>query len=186
VASAPELYTVGHSTHAIEAFLALLEGAGVEAIADVRRYPGSRRNPQFAAAALRASLAEAGRDYHELGEELGGRRRPAKGSPNGGWRVEQFRGYADHMASAVFADGLERLERIAAARPTAVMCAEGDWHRCHRRMVADAMLVRGWHVAHLRPGGELEAHELTGFAVVAGERITYPPGAGRTQEALET
>lgn len=182
--SAPELYTVGHSTHPIEAFLDLLEGARVEAIADVRRYPGSRRNPQFAAAALRAALAEVGSGYHELGEELGGRRRPAKDSPNGGWRVEQFRGYADHMAGAEFASGLERLERIAATGRTAVMCAEGDWRRCHRRMVADAMLVRGFRVVHLRPGGGLEAHELTPFAVVAGERITYPAGAGHAQEAL--
>jgi uncharacterized protein (DUF488 family) len=176
-----ELYTVGHSTHEIDAFTALLQGRGIAAIADVRRFPGSRRNPQFGQQSLAESLASEGIGYEWL-EELGGRRSVVPGSPNGGWQVAAFQGYADHMASAEFAAGLERLEHLAAGVSTAVMCAEAHPSRCHRRLLSDAMTVRGWRVMHVLPGGKVERHELTAFAVVDGTRLTYPAAQGTLLE----
>jgi uncharacterized protein (DUF488 family) len=168
--------TVGHSTHPIERFVALLRGAGVEAVADVRRYPGSRRNPQFGAAALERSLGEAGIALHAFGEELGGRRRAAgRGDErNTGWRSSSFRAYADHMASAEFAAGIERLEALAGERLTAVMCAEADWRRCHRQLLADALLARGWRPVHLLADGRREPHRLSPHAVVEAGQVSYP------------
>jgi uncharacterized protein (DUF488 family) len=170
-----EILTVGHSTHEPEAFVGLLSGAGVEALADVRRHPGSRRMPWFNGGALAADLGEI--EYEHL-PELGGRRAPAPDSPNGGWRVRQFQGYADHMASEEFAAGLSRLLELARRRRTAVMCAEAQWWRCHRRLLADVLVARGHSVLHLDPRGGLVPHELTEFAVVEGERVTYPPAQG--------
>jgi uncharacterized protein (DUF488 family) len=172
--SGPLILTVGHSTHEAERFLRLLRSAGVEALADVRRHPGSRRMPQFNSGTLESSLAGAGIVYEWLGEELGGRRRPRPDSANGAWEVEGFRGYADHMASAEFRQGLARLETLAGDRRTAFMCAEGDWRRCHRRLIADALLARGWSVEHLLRDGRRERHELPPFAVVDGPFVSYP------------
>lgn len=146
----------------------------MEALADVRRYPGSRRMPWFNEGALRAILAGAGIRYLHL-EELGGRRPARQGSPNGGWRVGQFQGYADHMQREEFVAGLDRLLALARERRTAVMCAEAQWWRCHRRLLADALTVRGWTVLHLGTRGATERHALTDFAVADGERLTYPP-----------
>jgi uncharacterized protein (DUF488 family) len=140
----------------------------------VRRYPSSRRLPWFNEGALAATLDEVGIEYMHL-PELGGRRRPLPGSPNGGWRVGQFQGYADHMASAEFATGLERLLGLARERRTAVMCAEAPWWRCHRRLLSDALLARDQQVIHVSARGELEQHVLTAFAVVEGGVVTYPP-----------
>jgi uncharacterized protein (DUF488 family) len=177
----PELYTAGHSTHEIDAFIALLQGRGITAIADVRRFPGSRRNPQFGQESLAESLASEGIAYEWL-EELGGRRSVVPGSPNGGWKVAAFQGYADHMASAEFTAGVERLEHLAADARTAMMCAEAHPSRCHRRLVADAMTVRGWTVLHLLPDGKVQRHELTAFAEADGTRLTYPAAQGRLLE----
>jgi uncharacterized protein (DUF488 family) len=168
------VYSIGHSTHAADAFAELLRRHEVEVVADVRRFPGSRRNPQFNPEALADSLGAAGIRLEPLGESLGGRRQARAGSPNGGWRVEGFRAYADHMASEEFAAGLAALESLAADATAALMCAEADWHRCHRRLIADALVVRDWRVLHIGPGGELSEHGLTSFALVEGERITYP------------
>jgi uncharacterized protein (DUF488 family) len=170
--------TVGHSTHDIDAFVALLEGAGAEAVADVRRFPSSRRLPHFNRPALEASLAAADIGYEWLGEELGGRRQPGPGSDNAGWEVAGFRAYADFMATAEFQRGIDALEVLARERLTAFMCAEGPWWRCHRRLVADAMTVRGWSVEHVMPDGRVQRHSLTEFAVVEGGRLTYPPAQG--------
>jgi uncharacterized protein (DUF488 family) len=172
--SRPLILTVGHSTHPSERFLRLLGAGRVEALADVRRYPSSRRLPQFNAAALEGSLAEAGVEYVWLGDQLGGRRRSRRSSENDAWRVEGFRGYADHMASAEFRTGLERLEELARGKRTAFMCAEGDWRRCHRRLIADALLARGWEVEHLLRDGRRERHELPPFAVIKANRVSYP------------
>ena len=140
----------------------------------MRSFPSSRRHPQFNRAALEQWLPEAGIDYLHL-PELGGRRDPAPISPNGGWRERGFRGYADHMASAEFAAGIDRLERLARVKLTAVMCAEALWWRCHRRLIADALTVRGWDVQHLGSGSPVK-HELTPFAEVGdGGALTYPP-----------
>jgi uncharacterized protein (DUF488 family) len=117
----------------------------------------------------------AGISYNHL-PELGGRRAPVPGSANGGWREQAFQGYADHMASAEFATGLARLEEIAEEQATAMMCAEAVWWRCHRRLIADALTVRGWRVEHLGVGDHPVPHELTPFAVVGpDQRLTYPP-----------
>jgi uncharacterized protein (DUF488 family) len=154
--------------------VSLLRAQGVSSRVDVRRYPRSRRVPHFNAEELSASLPGHGVSYLHLAE-LGGRRSPSPDSVNGGWREEQFRGYADHMATPEFLAGLARLESVARSSPTAVMCAEGLWWHCHRRLLSDALLVRGWHVLHIAPDGSTSAHELTPFAVVGGERVSYPP-----------
>jgi uncharacterized protein (DUF488 family) len=172
-----ELLTVGHSNHDEGRFIDLLRGGGVEAIADVRVFPRSRRNPQFNAAALAASLEGAGISYATLGDQLGGHREPIADSPNTAWDDPGFRGYADHMGSPEFAAGLAMLEQLAGTRRTAAMCAEGDWERCHRRMIADALTIRGWRVLHLGPDGELAEHVLDPNAVVEDDRLIYPvPG----------
>lgn len=173
-----EVLTVGHSTHALPAFLALLDGAGVELLADVRRFPGSRRLPQFGREALEGALAGTGVGYAHL-EALGGRRRPRADSVNGGWENASFRGYADHLGSEELARGLERLEELAARRRVAVMCAEAPWWRCHRWLLSDVLLVRGWDVVHVGPGGRRAPHALSPWAVVGpGAALTYPPAQG--------
>jgi uncharacterized protein (DUF488 family) len=130
--------------------------------------------PWFNEASLRDSLAEAGIEYVHL-PELGGRRDPLPGSPNSGWRVGQFQGYADHMESREFRAGLARLLELAEGRRTAVMCAEAQWWRCHRRLLSDVLVARGVSVTHVSARGEREPHRLTDFAAVDGERVTYPP-----------
>lgn len=111
--------------------------------------------------------------------QLGGRRAPIPGSPNDGWREPGFRGYADHMSSREFAAGLHRLEKLASERSTAIMCAEAVWWRCHRRLIADALTVRGWRVEHLGLGGGSAIHELPTFAVMQhGTSLSYPPPRG--------
>ena len=173
MASEAEILTVGHSNHEERRFIELLRGAGVELVVDVRQNPRSRY-PHFNRSALAGSLKAAGIDYEHMGEELGGRRTPAEGSPNRGWKDEAFRGYADHMASPEFAEGLERLRGLASRRRTAIMCAEADWTQCHRRLISDALVAGGDRVLHLGPDGSLAAHELHEAAVVEGERVSYP------------
>jgi uncharacterized protein (DUF488 family) len=168
-----EILTVGHSNHEEQDFLELVRGAGVELIADVRANPRSRY-PQFNRSALAGTMKAAGIGYAPLGADLGGRRVPAENTVNHGWEVEAFRGYADHMATEQFEAGLGMLESLARERRTAVMCAEADWSRCHRRLLADVLTVRGWRVLHLGPTGSLMPHELTDFAVVENGVITYP------------
>jgi uncharacterized protein (DUF488 family) len=169
-----EIVTVGHSNHEEADFCELLRGAGVEAVADVRRHPSSRRLPHFDRSALAAALKLNGIGYEWMGEGLGGRREPVPDSPNDAWENDQLRGYADHMASAEFSAGLEQLERLALERRTAIMCAEEDWHHCHRRLISDALIARGGRVVHLRGSGAVEAHELTGSAVVRNDEVSYP------------
>ena len=168
------IFTVGHSTHELEKFLRLLSEHGVQRLADVRKMPASRRMPHFSADALSRSLPEVGIAYAHVGE-LGGFRRPLPGSQNAGWRVPMFQGYADYLQTPEFADALECVAARARESPTAIMCAEAQWQRCHRRLVSDALLVRGFGVRHIRSDGRLEEHRLTPFAVVDGERIAYPP-----------
>jgi len=156
----PEILTIGHSTHPTERFVALLGAHDVELVCDVRRFPASRRNPQFNAAALRDTLERAGRSYEPFGDELGGRRkrsRPAQAP--GAMRADAFRAYAEYMETDEFAAGLERLEGVAREHRTAIMCAEGDWHRCHRRLIADALAGRGWRILHIGRDGRLEEHQ---------------------------
>ncbi|MBV8989988.1 MAG: DUF488 domain-containing protein [Solirubrobacterales bacterium] len=148
-------------------------------LVDVRTVPRSRRHPQFAREALTQSLPECGIAYrHE--PALGGFRRPSADSPNGGWQHEGLRGYADYMASEEFLSALERLQADAREDPTAVMCAEAQWWRCHRRLIADSLVVRGWRVLHLGLRANPVEHELTPFAVVGqGGALSYPAPQGR-------
>ena len=173
MAPGEEILTVGHSNHQERAFLDLLGGAGVELIADVRANPRSRY-PQFNRSALAGTMKAAGIGYAPLGVELGGRREPDPDSMNTALPEGPFRGYADHMASEKFQAGLDFLEELARERRTAMMCAEADWTRCHRRLIADMLTVRGWRVLHLGPDGSLAPHELTDAAVIEGGRVTYP------------
>ena len=165
--------TVGHSTRSLDELVALLQEHGVEAVADVRTAPGSRRLPHFSRPALAALLPPRGLDYVHL-PELGGFRRPRPDSPNDGWQNRSFRGYADYMWTAEWLEGLERLVALAADRKVAAMCAEALPWRCHRSLIADALVARGMTVTHLLGPGEARSHELTPFASVNGDRITYP------------
>lgn len=140
----------------------------------MRTAPGSRRHPQFMSAELARSLAEHGIDYIHI-KELGGFRKPAPNSPNGAWRNESFRGYADYMQTPEFEAALGRLIELARDRGTAIMCSEAVPWRCHRSLVADALTVRRIPVRHLMSERVATPHTLTSFAVVDGERITYPP-----------
>ena len=166
------IWTIGHSTRSIEELISALRAHAIETVVDVRRFPGSRRLPQFGTAALAAALAD-----HEIGyrwiEALGGRRRTAPDSPNDGWRNDAFRAYADHMATEEFATGLGELEMIAAGSRTAIMCAEVLWWRCHRRLIADALTALAHEVRHIRDASEAEVHRLTPPAAMVDGVLTY-------------
>lgn len=166
--------TIGHSTHPIDEFVKMLKAHGVETVVDIRTVPRSRHNPQFDQAALPGLLADAGLEYVYI-QELGGLRRAAKGSPNGGWRNASFRGYADHMQSEEFLTGLEKLIDLAGQRRVAIMCAEAVPWRCHRSLVGDALLVRGIAVEDIMTATSRKPEKLTSFAKVHGTEITYPP-----------
>lgn len=166
------VYTVGHSTRSIEEFLALLERHDIELVADVRRFPGSRRLPQFASEALAASLATRGIAYRWL-PDLGGRRRPDPDSPNVGWRHPAFRAYADYVATEPFADGLFELLMLAGGQRTAIMCAEVLWWRCHRRLISDVLVSLGIEVLHIGAGPSAEPHRLSTPARLVRGTLRY-------------
>jgi len=172
------LLTVGHSNRGLQAFLALLAAHRVEAIADVRRHPASRRHPHFTSGPLEHALGEASVRYLHL-PELGGMREPRADSPNRALAEGAFRGYADHMASDEFARGIASLLELAGGARTAAMCAEADPAHCHRSFVADALLVRGHTVAHIVETGPARAHELHRQARVEGQRLVYDGSQGR-------
>ena len=170
----PTVWTIGHSTRPIGEILDLLSEFGIEAIADVRRYPGSRRQPQYARENFSRTLEETGRVYCWL-PALGGRRRPAPDSPNTAWRSEAFRGYADYLATEEFAAGLMELAMLAGGLRTAIMCAEAVWWRCHRSLIADVLKSLGFEVVHILGPGSAKEHPYTPPArIVAGE-LTYRP-----------
>ena len=178
--------TIGHSTRTLDAFTDLLRAHSVRAVVDVRRFPGSRRLPWFGGAALGRALAELGIAYHHE-PDLGGRRRARPDSENGGWRNEAFRGYADHMQSQAFVDALERLTVRATELPTAILCAEAVPWRCHRTLIADALVARGEEVRHILGTGAPRAHEMSPHAQVEAGRLTYPArlSGGPTQESSD-
>jgi uncharacterized protein (DUF488 family) len=176
------LYTVGHSTRSLDGLIGLLRGHGVETVADVRRFPKSRKYPHFNDDALAFSLSQSGMGYVPF-PPLGGRRRAAPDSPNTGWRNEGFRGYADHMQTREFADGIARLAALAGQSTTVIMCAEAVPWRCHRSLIGDAMLVRGWRVLDITSESPPKPHKLTPFARVDGVRVTYPPETKSTSPA---
>lgn len=167
------IHTIGHSTRSLEELIALLRAHGVERLADIRRYPGSRRYPHFSRDALEISLPEHGIAYIHV-PELGGRRKPAAGSPNTALRNEQFRAYADHMASAEFRAAVDAL--LAVDQPTAVMCAEAVPWRCHRNLLSDELLRRAVEVLHIIGPGEAKRHEMSPMARVESDHLVYPAG----------
>jgi uncharacterized protein (DUF488 family) len=168
-------FTVGHSTHALDELVALLDRHGVTRLVDVRRTPRSRRHPQFNLESLAAELPRRDIDYRHA-PALGGRRRPRPDSPNGGWEHEAFRGYADHALTEEFAAAIRGLCELARERSTAVMCAEALWWRCHRRLIADRLTALGWTVCHIGSDGGVVEHALPDFAVVQPDgTVRYPP-----------
>ncbi len=166
------IWTIGHSTRPLDAFLALLKRFDIEAIADVRRFPGSRRQPQYAQAALCSSLADHGISYQWL-PALGGRRRPRADSPNTAWRNASFRGYADHIGSGEFSRGLDELLELTSRLRTALMCAEVLWWRCHRALIADVLCVRGIRVVHILDETHTVVHPYTSPARIVEGRLSY-------------
>lgn len=173
----PEVaYTIGHSSRPEEEFIGLLERHGVEEVVDVRRFPGSRRNPQFSGPHLEDALGRVGVAYTHL-PDLGGRRGPPEsGSPNGGWRVPAFQAYADRMTDPDWIAALNSLEERCRRRSVAYMCAEAVPWRCHRRLISDALVVRGLEVRHILSPDRADRHEIPDFArVLPSGVIVYPP-----------
>jgi uncharacterized protein (DUF488 family) len=170
------VYTVGHSTRSIDEFVAILKAAGVARVVDVRAFPASKRHPQFNSGALAAALEDAEIDYRHM-PALGGRRGTKRTGPsrNGLWTVEAFRNYADYAETAPFALALDELEALARERPTAYMCAEAVWWQCHRRLITDYVLVRGWTVVHLLATGKRQEASLTPGAIPQPDRTVWYP-----------
>jgi uncharacterized protein (DUF488 family) len=165
--------TLGHGTLSAAAFATLAQDSGLQVVVDIRRFPGSRRFPHFAGEAMAAWLPAHGLDYEWLAE-LGGRRAPRKDSPNIALRNEQFRAYADHMASQEFASGMADLRALTAERAGGVMCAESVWWRCHRRLLADHLvLIEEVVVEHVFHDGRVVSHPLTAGARVSGDQVVY-------------
>jgi uncharacterized protein (DUF488 family) len=181
----PPLFTIGHSTHSLDRFLGLLDRHGIEALADIRRFPGSRKYPHFSRESLASALPQAGIEYRWL-ESLGGRRKGSgDSSRNAGLRNESFRHYADYMATPEFREAIGGLLGLAQAKRTAYMCSEGLYWRCHRRLVSDYLLARGIIVGHIMPDGELRLHTPTEGARFEGGEVSYPPQADRTPNLFD-
>jgi len=168
------IFTIGHSTRPIAEIVGLLQANAVTQLIDIRTIPKSRHNPQFNSDALAASLRAAHIRYVHM-KDLGGLRHARKDSINLGWRNASFRGYADYMQTAEFASALDRAIELAKLGPTALMCAEAVPWRCHRSLVADALVVRGIRVLEIVSAAAPKEHALTPFARVRGTEVTYPP-----------
>jgi len=171
------IWTIGHSTRTLEEFLGLLAEYRIEAIADVRRFPGSRRYPHFASDALAVTLPAHGIAYQWI-PKLGGRRKVQPGSPNTAWRNASFQGYADYIATVEFAEGLAELLELAASKRTALMCAEAVWWRCHRSLIADVLKLRGIEVIHIVDATHTTVHPYTSPARIVDGRLSYAPSQG--------
>jgi uncharacterized protein (DUF488 family) len=169
----PSIFTIGHSTRSIEEFLDLLVAHGIQEVIDVRTIPKSRYNPQFNSDHLTQSLKEKRIRYKHV-KKLGGLRRTGINSINGAWRNASFRGFADYMATPEFSEGLERLMKIARKKKTAFMCAEAVPWRCHRSLIADALIKKGWRVKHIMSRASAPKHRLTPFLKVKEGRLFYP------------
>ncbi|MGZ5474130.1 MAG: DUF488 domain-containing protein [Thermoanaerobaculia bacterium] len=196
------IYTIGHSTRTLAELVSLLRDHGVTRLADIRRFPGSRRHPHFSRDSLEQTLPRRTGILYEHFEALGGRRRPLKNSPTGAWESDQFRGYADHMLTKEFRDAVERLLEGAGGRaqgaeeptsgefdllppapcdlrPTAVMCAEAVPWRCHRNLLSDDLVLRGVEVIHIIGPGSAQPHAMSDMARIDGDRVIYPPPQSR-------
>lgn len=166
------IYTVGHSTRNIEEFTALLSAQGIDCIVDVRRFPGSRKYPQFNQEPLQESLAADGIGYRPM-KALGGRRKVRTDSKHTRWRNASFQGYADYMETSAYRDAFDTLEAVAREARVAIMCAEAVWWRCHRSMISDELKARGWTVLHIIGPEQPKEHPYTSPARVVGEQVFY-------------
>jgi uncharacterized protein (DUF488 family) len=167
------IWTIGHSTRNIDVFISLLEENGIRVLVDVRSLPGSKRYPQFNKETLTESLNAHGIRYEHF-PELGGRRKPEPDSRNTAWRNASFRGYADHMETEEFRKGVERLLELAGeAGPTAIMCAEAVWWRCHRSLISDYLKSRGIEVMHILDANKVEPHPFTSAARFVNGELNY-------------
>jgi uncharacterized protein (DUF488 family) len=171
--SAPLLFTIGHSTRSLAEFVSILTGFGVRQVMDIRTIPRSRHNPQYDQASLEPALRHAGFNYRHM-KGLGGLRHPLADSPNRGWRNDSFRGFADYMKTDVFRAALAELITAASEQTTVIMCAEAVPWRCHRSLIADALVARGHSVEHIMGEGVTRRHALNPMAVVTEEDIVYP------------
>ena len=178
---APLILTIGHSTRPIAEFIALLRQHGVEQLVDIRTIPRSRHNPQFHSGALAKSLDHEGIAYTHI-KELGGLRHPRRDSINSGWRNASFRGYADYMQTEEFEEAVRRLLELCAQKLCAVMCAEAVPWRCHRSLLADALVARGVSVDHILSASRRDLHSLTSFARIQGNRVVYPLPEARARQ----
>jgi uncharacterized protein (DUF488 family) len=165
------IWTIGHSTRTFETFAGLLQSSGIEVVADIRLYPGSRRFPHFDKENLEVLLKEKGIGYLHL-RELGGRRRPRKDSPNTAWKNPSFRGYADYMETEAFRIAIETLQQLAQTKRVAYMCSEATWWNCHRSLVSDYLKWKGWEVRHIMDGKEI-LHPYTSPARIVDGKLTY-------------
>jgi uncharacterized protein (DUF488 family) len=173
-----ELWTIGHSTHPLEEFLAWLKEFKIELLVDVRSYPGSRKMPWFNKEVLPAELEAAGISYFHI-LALGGRRKVAKDSVNTVWRHPAFRGYADYMLNdPAFEEGLNELKKLAKKQRVCIMCSEVLWWRCHRSMISDRLKADGWHVHHIMGLGKEEEHPYTGAARIVDGKLAYGAADG--------
>ncbi|MGH8014432.1 MAG: DUF488 family protein [Candidatus Binataceae bacterium] len=171
------LHTIGHSTHPIGEFLGLLQMHHVQVLADVRSFPSSRKWPHFNQAELSRAIEHDGREYRWFAM-LGGRRHLKRpDSPHTTWEHPAFRSYADYADTPEFEQGLADLTRLAAEFRTAIMCSEGLWWRCHRRIISDHLTLRGWRVIHIMPDGKTSEHRMTEFASIRDGRLIYDGGA---------
>ena len=168
-----KIWTIGHSTRTIEEFIGALQANGIKLVADVRLLPGSKRYPQFNRGELARSLSQAGSGYEHFAK-LGGRRKARKDSCNTAWRNESFRGYADHMETAEFANGIARLQEMADRHgATAITCAEAVWWKCHRSLIADYLKADGIAVIHIIDTSKPEPHPYTSAARIADGKLSY-------------
>jgi uncharacterized protein (DUF488 family) len=166
------IYTIGHSTHSLEEFLNMLQSFDIKILADIRSLPGSRKYPQFNKEDLKISLENTGIQYLHMAD-LGGRRKVKKDSKNNRWNNDSFRGYADYMETEEFKTAVIKLEDIAIKKPTAYMCSEAVWWRCHRSMVSDYLKAKGWMVLHIMGIQKFQEHRYTSPAIIVDENVLY-------------
>ena len=171
-ASPKTIWTIGHSTHTLEAFIAMLQYYEIQLLADIRSYPSSKRYPHFNQAALQASLKDFNIQYISM-KALGGRRQALPHSHNDGWRLAAFRGYADYMETAEFKNGITALEQLALEKRTAYMCAEAVWWSCHRSLVSDYLKLKGWKVMHIMGTAKAMEHPYTAPARIVEGKLVY-------------
>src|SRR5207248_6032668 len=180
------IWTIGHSTRTIDEFVSLLKENEINLLADVRAWPGSKRYPQFNKEALAESLSSHGIRYEHF-PELGGKRKAKPDSRNTAWRNASFRAYADYMETEQFQKGIERLLDVAAeAGPTAIMCAEAVWWRCHRSLIADYLKARGVEVLHILGANKVEPHPYTSAARIVEREIKLRGGVAVVGRFCET